>query len=261
MLSVAQLLGPIRAAISTKPLHNHQSHLSPPSLFSLSTSVTVTEEAPLSHPSTPCNLFTSTPASNQSNSNSPSPSTRSAFSSSHKSVSASASISKKTKYKGPWRPYETKLLARLVQEHGARKWTHIAAFIPGRTAKQARERYKNHLDPSLKKGAPWTPEEDAILMNTIRAIGKKWASTSKKLSGRSDNDVKNRYKSITRSAAKTIGRKSSSKSRYNYHCNAPINNINTFVPRYLRWYEDTLSNPPTMFNIYEKFSHSISSSS
>ena len=42
----------------------------------------------------------------------------------------------------------------------------------------------------------WTEEEDIILMSTQQEIGNKWTLIRKKLPGRSENDVKNRYHSI-----------------------------------------------------------------
>lgn len=43
------------------------------------------------------------------------------------------------------------------------KWSLIADKIPGRIGKQCRERWSNHLDPSLMKGE-WTKEEDIALI-------------------------------------------------------------------------------------------------
>lgn len=44
------------------------------------------------------------------------------------------------------------------------QWSDLARHIPGRIAKQCRERYLNHLDPSLRKDMPWTEDEEALLM-------------------------------------------------------------------------------------------------
>lgn len=40
----------------------------------------------------------------------------------------------------------------------------MARLLPGRMGKQCRERWFNHLDPSVKK-TEWTPREDEILFN------------------------------------------------------------------------------------------------
>lgn len=94
--------------------------------------------------------------------------------------------------KGPWKPSETALLEALVAQHGAHNWAKIAQNIPGRSGKQARERWKNHLDPALKKGN-WTKAEDGTIMRLYERVGKKWSTIARELPGRSDNDVKNRY--------------------------------------------------------------------
>lgn len=40
----------------------------------------------------------------------------------------------------------------------------MAGLLPGRLGKQCRERWCNHLDPSVKK-TKWTPHEDEVLFN------------------------------------------------------------------------------------------------
>ena len=54
------------------------------------------------------------------------------------------------------------MVRRLVHMHGTRSWTLVAQHLPGRTGKQCRERWHNHLDPSINKG-PWSEEEDRVL--------------------------------------------------------------------------------------------------
>lgn len=105
--------------------------------------------------------------------------------------------------KGPWKPSETALLSALVARYGPCRWTTIAAHIPGRTGKQARERWKNHLDPRLKKGG-WTTAEDSALERAYRRLGNKWSAIARLLPGRSDNDVKNRFNGSIR--ARTVSR-------------------------------------------------------
>jgi hypothetical protein len=83
-------------------------------------------------------------------------------------------------------------LRSLVDALGTRSWTRIGCFMPGRTARQCRDRYNNYLADSLFI-RPWTPREDAILLERYRAIGPKWVEISKLLKGRSGNCVKNRW--------------------------------------------------------------------
>jgi hypothetical protein len=83
-------------------------------------------------------------------------------------------------------------LRSLVEQIGSRHWETVASFMPGRTARQCRDRYKNYLVESLV-AAPWTPEEDQVLQAKHAEIGPKWVEISRHLSGRSGNAVKNRW--------------------------------------------------------------------
>ena len=44
-----------------------------------------------------------------------------------------------------------------------KSWKVIASFLEGRNGKRCRERWHNHLDPSISK-EPFTAEEDAVLL-------------------------------------------------------------------------------------------------
>jgi S-ribosylhomocysteine lyase LuxS involved in autoinducer biosynthesis len=48
--------------------------------------------------------------------------------------------------KGKWSTEEDEKLAEAVNQHG-KKWVAVALMVPGRTNKQCRERWLNHLDP------------------------------------------------------------------------------------------------------------------
>eukprot|EP00961_Rhodomonas_salina_P209463 2827700-Rhodomonas_salina.3 len=53
--------------------------------------------------------------------------------------------------KTPWSAEEDALVTRLIAEYGTQRWRHVASFIPGRSGKQVRERWRNQLDPALNK--------------------------------------------------------------------------------------------------------------
>lgn len=76
-------------------------------------------------------------------------------------------------------------------------WTDVAEKFVGRTAKQCRERYTNNLKPGAKKGY-WTEEEDNHIMTLQAVFGNQWSKIAALLPGRSENDVKNRWYSKTR---------------------------------------------------------------
>ncbi len=94
--------------------------------------------------------------------------------------------------KSYWRETEDDALTHLVRKYGPNEWKAYAKVIPGRTGKQCRERWVNHLNPTINKGA-FTSKEDATIAQAVCEMGYKWADIASLLPGRTDNLVKNRY--------------------------------------------------------------------
>ncbi|OHS93974.1 hypothetical protein TRFO_11451 [Tritrichomonas foetus] len=94
-------------------------------------------------------------------------------------------------------PEEDALIANFVNINGATKWDIVASFLPGRNARQCRERWRSSLSPGLTNG-PWTKEEDKLLVKLHSQFGPKWSQISKYFVGRSDYNVKNRWQRFQR---------------------------------------------------------------
>ena len=116
-----------------------------------------------------------------------------------KKISKSASSESSNNSKSPkarasrnmWKPHEDELLLELYAKYGP-KWTYIGNTIGGRTCKQVRDRYLNHIRPDISY-APFTPQEDQQLHVLHAQFGHKWKQIAEKMPGRSPAQVKNRF--------------------------------------------------------------------
>lgn len=63
----------------------------------------------------------------------------------------------------PFTKAEDKKLRELVNRHGTSNWIPISKQMPGRNARQCRDRWLNYLSPDVVNG-PWTAEEDELLV-------------------------------------------------------------------------------------------------
>jgi hypothetical protein len=85
-------------------------------------------------------------------------------------------------------------LIRLVNRYGADDWISVKHEMPGRSARQCRERYMNYLSTRVTR-APWTQWEEEYLHLRHEEIWSRWALIAEELkTGRSSIDVQNRWK-------------------------------------------------------------------
>jgi hypothetical protein len=92
---------------------------------------------------------------------------------------------------------EDKLLFDAVRRLGTTNWRRIARLLPGRNARQCRERWNNYLSPELVNGE-WSRAEEETLWNKYVEVGPHWVAIAKLFPGRSKNSVRNRFLHLQR---------------------------------------------------------------
>lgn len=98
--------------------------------------------------------------------------------------------------KGKFDHKEDELLRSLVAAHGE-DWEEVAKSMPNRNARQVRDRYVNYLSPLINQ-APFTKDEDVLLMEKYQEFGAKWVKIAKCFGNRRDAALKNRYQLLER---------------------------------------------------------------
>ncbi|KZV49631.1 hypothetical protein F511_08952 [Dorcoceras hygrometricum] len=103
--------------------------------------------------------------------------------------------------KGPWTEQEDVQLVFYVKLFGDRRWDFIAN-VSGlkRTGKSCRLRWVNYLNPGLKRGK-MTPTEEKLVLELHKKWGNRWSRIARKLPGRTDNEIKNYWRTHMRKEA------------------------------------------------------------
>ena len=133
--------------------------------------------------------------------------------------------------KGSWTTEEDETIIRFVKENGQKDWAKLALLLQGRTGKQCRERFRNHLNTNVNH-EPWTEEEDALLVELHAKFGNAWTKLAEHFNGRSDNCIKNRWNSTVRKRLERLelgqplvmkrGRKPKAPVRVESSCSSPV---------------------------------------
>jgi hypothetical protein len=96
------------------------------------------------------------------------------------------------RYKRKFTAPEDLALRAAVNRHGTGDWSIIADEMPGRNARQCRERWNNYLIPGLMN-LPWTPAEDLFLDAKFAEFGSMWDLIQTFFPSRSRNAIRNRW--------------------------------------------------------------------
>ncbi|XP_043705083.1 MYB-like transcription factor EOBII [Telopea speciosissima] len=109
--------------------------------------------------------------------------------------------------KGPWTSEEDKLLTEYVTLHGEGTWSSVARSAGlNRSGKSCRLRWVNYLRPGLKRGQ-LTPQEERIVIELHGFWGNKWATIARCLPGRTDNEIKNYWRTHFKKSSKSRGKR------------------------------------------------------
>ncbi|GMY18386.1 transcription factor MYB62-like [Fagus crenata] len=143
--------------------------------------------------------------------------------------------------RGPWTLEEDSMLIHYIACNGEGRWNLLAKCAGlKRTGKSCRLRWLNYLKPDIKRGN-LTPQEQLLILELHSKWGNRWSKIAQHLPGRTDNEIKNYWRTRVQKQARQLNIESNSK-RF-------LEAVRCFwMPRLLQKMEQTSSSPDSTSN-------------
>ncbi|CAH8279051.1 unnamed protein product [Arabidopsis lyrata] len=106
--------------------------------------------------------------------------------------------------RGPWTIEEDFELINYIATHGEGRWNSLARCAGlKRTGKSCRLRWLNYLRPDVRRGNI-TLEEQLLILELHSRWGNRWSKIAQYLPGRTDNEIKNYWRTRVQKHAKQL---------------------------------------------------------
>ncbi|CAH8288280.1 unnamed protein product [Eruca vesicaria subsp. sativa] len=106
--------------------------------------------------------------------------------------------------RGPWTAEEDLKLTNYIATHGEGRWNSLSRCAGlQRTGKSCRLRWLNYLRPDVRRGNI-TLEEQILILELHSRWGNRWSKIAQYLPGRTDNEIKNYWRTRVQKHAKQL---------------------------------------------------------
>ncbi|KAL8105498.1 transcription factor JAMYB-like [Apium graveolens] len=106
--------------------------------------------------------------------------------------------------RGPWTMEEDLALMNYITLHGEGRWNSLACSAGlKRTGKSCRLRWLNYLRPDVRRGNI-TLDEQLLILELHSRWGNRWSKIVQHLPGRTDNEIKNYWRTRVQKHAKQL---------------------------------------------------------